>query len=109
MNMSRVKVLLAMTATVCLASSPSHAVQAEGREVPLMARFDKDGDKKLNATERRAALDYVGRGRNNFRPQPAGPAITPASVPFPQRRPCTTSERCGRSSFNSRKTSGNGS
>src|SRR5262249_45784189 len=59
--------------------------RAQSREQSLTARFDKDGDKKLNAAERKAALDAIGR--NSFRRplsegflRQAGVKITPASV-----------------------------
>jgi hypothetical protein len=34
----------------------------EGPEQQVLSRFDRDGDKKLNATERRAALGALGNG-----------------------------------------------
>jgi hypothetical protein len=57
----------------------------------LRARFDKDGDKKLNAAERKAAMSAVGRspfGRRSVRTgpgarvSPASVANVPANVPF---------------------------
>ena len=56
--------------------------RTQGREQPITARFDKDGDKKLNSTERAAAMSSLGGGRG-FRAaaRPAAAArITPASV-----------------------------
>jgi hypothetical protein len=53
-----------------------------GPDRPLLARFDKDGDKKLNAAERKAALSALGGG-GPFRSYGAGrpgPAVSPASV-----------------------------
>lgn len=47
-------------ATLALPSS-----RAQERTQSLTARFDKDGDKRLNAAERKAALDALGR--SNFR------------------------------------------
>ena len=61
---------------------------------PSFARFDRDGDKKLNAAERKAALNALGGGGGGFyrsgfsggRPGPAlspsGVRNVPASVPF---------------------------
>ena len=70
-------------------------------ERKLVAQFDKDGDKRLNAAERKAALDFVqaeggsgrGFGRRGFgmpaTPAEPGPKVArasvkvyPASVPF---------------------------
>jgi hypothetical protein len=58
--------------------------------VKLFDRFDKDGDKKLNAAERQAAREYLkanpaGRGRGGRRgatPEPPQPGVplTPADV-----------------------------
>src|SRR5688572_7969979 len=64
-----------------------------GPEQPMLSRFDRDGDKKLNAAERKAALSALGGGGGGFyrsygsgRPGPAlSPAdvkSVPASVPF---------------------------
>jgi CotH kinase protein len=39
--------------------------RAQGHQQSLMARFDKDGDKKLNAGERKAALTALDRGFRN--------------------------------------------
>jgi len=66
------------------------------QEVKLVAQFDKDGDKRLNATERKAALEYLttqgaamggrgrmgggfGRGGGMVKGEP-GPRLTPADV-----------------------------
>src|SRR5262245_55648098 len=58
----------------------------------LVERFDKDGDKRLNSVERRAAREFVestgrgrpGRGGRGFGqdagPPAKGPAVTKASV-----------------------------
>src|SRR5262245_37424230 len=54
----------------------------EGGDRPLLARFDKDGDKKLNAAERKAAMDYLGRSgrRGAFARTAVGPKVSRASV-----------------------------
>jgi hypothetical protein len=63
-------------------------------EQQVLSRFDKDGDQKLNSTERQAALEFLstqgggggrgGRGGRGFMadmgPVTAGPTIDPASV-----------------------------
>jgi hypothetical protein len=58
-----------------------------GMRVPvsLVARYDKDGDGRLNATERKAALvDMLGPNATQMLDRaargPAGPALTPAQV-----------------------------
>jgi hypothetical protein len=59
-----------------------------GPEQAVMARYDRDGDKKLNATERQAALRDLGGGGglNMFMrggasgPARPGPSLTPAAV-----------------------------
>src|SRR4030095_130635 len=60
------------------------ATRAQGREQSLMARFDKDGDKKLNAEERKAALSALDHGfRNPFNgvfARLTAERISPASV-----------------------------
>jgi CotH kinase protein len=70
---------------VSLAPSAFHAqFPFGGPEQQVMSRFDRDGDKKLNAAERRAALNNLGGGGGGFyrgsvgaRP---GPAVSPESV-----------------------------
>src|SRR5262245_29058679 len=74
-----------------------------GGEQKLLAQFDKDGDKKLNAAERKAAYEFVttqggggmrggrGGGRGFMAetgPAGPGPKIDPASV---KPVPATTS------------------
>jgi hypothetical protein len=61
-------------------------------EIKLVARFDDDGDKRLNSAERHAALAFMrsqpargfgrgGRGRNSQAADPGrGPSLTPAAV-----------------------------
>ena len=70
-------------------------------ERPLVAQFDKDGDKRLNAAERRDARTWLetqpgmgpggrggrggpggpgGMGRGGMQPGTPGPALTPAQV-----------------------------
>jgi hypothetical protein len=61
-------------------------------ELKLVKQFDKDGDKRLNATERKAAREFLakeGRGPRRFGPsrreresEPVkpGPKLTPADV-----------------------------
>ena len=64
-----------------------------GQERKLVKRFDKDGDKRLNAEERaaaRAAMEQEGQGRRGFPMRPpgmrdsepvkAGPKLTPVDV-----------------------------
>ena len=64
-----------------------------GPDRPMLARFDKDGDKKLNAAERKAALSALGasggfyrRGYGAGRPgvpvSPSSVRNVPESVPF---------------------------
>ena len=55
-----------------------------GPDQQVLSRYDRDGDKKLNATERRAALNALGGGgvgfyRGSVAARP-GPAVAPASV-----------------------------
>ena len=82
---------LKLSFTIALATfgfSPS-PVRAQfpfgGPEQAVMSRFDRDGDKKLNAAERRAALNALGGGggggfyRGSVGARP-GPAVSPASV-----------------------------
>jgi CotH kinase protein len=78
-----VYVAIAM-ATVAIAPSAVRAQFSTGPDQPLLTRFDKDGDKKLNAAERRAALSALGGGGGGFyrgsaSPRP-GPALSPAAV-----------------------------
>jgi hypothetical protein len=74
-------VVVVLVATLAPSSS-----RTQGREQSLTARFDRDGDKKLNAAERRAAMDALGRSsfRRGFgggvARRAAGTRITPASV-----------------------------
>jgi hypothetical protein len=70
-------------------------------ERPVVAQFDKDGDKRLNAAERRDARTWLesqpgmgpggrggrggpggpgGMGRGGMQPGSPGPALTPAQV-----------------------------
>ena len=44
-----------------LTALASTSTRAQGREQSHLARFDKDGDKKLNAEERKAALRSLDR------------------------------------------------
>ena len=50
-------------------------------DTKLVKQFDKDGDKRLNATERRAAREFLAKekaeGRGPRRPGPRGPAREP--------------------------------
>jgi hypothetical protein len=81
------KFLLLLTAV--LAPQPSRARgQFGGRTIqPLMARFDKDGDKKLNAAERKTALDYLGWGGGTSQSSSKA-KIPPGSVaPVPSSTP----------------------
>src|SRR5215475_1958495 len=93
MNIRRL--FFAVAAAATLASPASHALGtriplppprqfgfgfSEGNERPLLARFDKDGDKKLNASERKAALDFLGRGGRSYARTPAGPKLSPDSI-----------------------------
>jgi hypothetical protein len=74
-----------------------HASRSQGRELPMVSRFDKDGDKKLNATERQAALSAMGGGGGGLRGlvsgffgggTASGPKISPTSVKsFPSTVP----------------------
>lgn len=43
------------------------------QEAKLLAQFDKDGDKRLNATERKAALEYLAQNPNGRRGGRGGP------------------------------------
>lgn len=61
----------------------------EGSEQALQSRFDKNGDKKLDAAERKAALDYLGAGgigRVSSAPVakilPSSARAVPASTPL---------------------------
>ena len=54
---------------------------------PILAQFDKDGDKRLNADERREARTWIdanpvgrGRGRTGGTPNTPGVKMTPAEV-----------------------------
>src|SRR5215510_10093419 len=96
MNIRLMRYLTIAVMTAALAPPPGRAQGPffEGGDRPLLAQFDKDGDKKLNAAERKAALDYLGRtrGRRAFargvagQPQakisPASVRSFPATVPF---------------------------
>ena len=70
-----------------LVFAPS-AVRAQfsfgGPEQPMLARFDKDGDKKLNAAERKAALSALGGGggfyRRSYGAGRPGLPVSPSSV-----------------------------
>jgi hypothetical protein len=59
---------------------PQSSRAQEGAKRPLMTRFDRDGDKKLNATERAAALNALGGARRGFSFGTPGAKILPASV-----------------------------
>jgi hypothetical protein len=64
------------------------------RERPVVAQFDKDGDKRLNAAERRDARTWLesqpatgpggrggrGGGRGGMQPGTPGPTVTPSQV-----------------------------
>src|SRR5262245_24711802 len=70
-------------ATLALSPSTVGAQFSTGPDQPLLSRFDKDGDKKLNATERRAALSAMGGGGGFYgRTVSArnGPSLAPAAV-----------------------------
>jgi hypothetical protein len=83
-RLTRYLTIAAMTAVL----APSGRAQGpffESRERRVLARFDSDGDKMLNAAERKAAMDSLGRSgfRRGFPRRNAGQApakITPASV-----------------------------
>src|ERR1051325_304228 len=63
-----------------------------GQHVELLKKFGKDGDKKLNAEERKAAREFLakdggnrrrgfgGFGRQNQEPGKPGEKLTPADV-----------------------------
>ena len=71
---------LGIAVAVAVVAPPSSRAQ-EGRERPLLTRFDRDGDKKLNAAERSAALTALGGGRaRGFFRQTPGAKISPASI-----------------------------
>jgi len=81
----RMKVCFAILATAfALAPSASRAQFSVGPEQPLLSRFDRDGDKKLNAAERKTALSALGGGGGGFyrgsAPSRPGPSLTPAAV-----------------------------
>ena len=70
-------------ATALFAPSAVRAQFSTGPDQPLLSRFDKDGDKKLNAAERKTAMSALGgggfyRGVASARP---GPKLAPAAVP----------------------------
>jgi spore coat protein CotH len=86
-------------AIVVLASAPHAAPQRPGgpggmagQERKLLAQFDKDGDKRLNADERKAALAFLEsdpnggmrgggrRGGGGMTPGTAGAKMSPADV-----------------------------
>jgi len=76
----RLPLYLGIAAAIAVAVPPSSRAQ-EGFTQPLLARFDRDGDKKLNATERSAALNALGGNRSrSYFGQAAGAKISPASV-----------------------------
>jgi len=54
------------------------------QEIKLVAQYDKDGDKRLNAAERRAAREAMrgnpGRARTSGYASTPGPRLTPADV-----------------------------
>jgi hypothetical protein len=87
------------------------------QELKILKQFDKDGNKRLDAEERKAARDWLasqpaggfGFGRRggpfgaNAEPPAAGKKLTPADVKsYPARR-STTLVRCGPSSCTSKK------
>jgi len=90
MNM-KLAFYLAIAAALMVGIPPSSRAQ-EGAERPVRDRFDRDGDKKLNAAERAAALNALGGGRGgrnfSFFGQATGPKLAPASVkPVPATVP----------------------
>lgn len=102
--------LLLLLTLVSIAAGPS-AMRAQGPGGPMMAaerklvdQFDKDGDKRLNAAERKAAREFLaanagggpggrggrgmmvgGRGGRGLAPSSPGITVTPADV-----KPATT-------------------
>jgi hypothetical protein len=80
MNLKLLFSYLSIGAVIALVV-PSASRAQEGRERALLSRFDRDGDKKLNAAERAAALNTMGGGRSrSFFGQTQGAKVTPASV-----------------------------
>ena len=54
-------------------------------ELPIVSQFDRDGDKRLNAAERKAARDFLGGGARRDRfggtsTMTPGPKLAPADV-----------------------------
>jgi len=88
MNMRLARYLTIIVITAALGPRPARSAQGpffggqQSGTRSIQSRFDKDGDKKLNAAERKAALDYLGRGvrRGYPRGSAAQPKITPASI-----------------------------
>jgi hypothetical protein len=57
------RIYIAITlATALFAPSAVRAQFSTGPDQPLLSRFDRDGDKKLNAAERKAAMSALGGG-----------------------------------------------
>jgi hypothetical protein len=83
MRLTRYMTIAAMAAVLAPPPGRGQGFRFEGNERPLLARFDKDGDKKLNAAERQAAMAFLGRAnRRGYAVRPAGQPVrmTPASV-----------------------------
>lgn len=58
------------------------------QELKILSKFDKDGDKRLNAEERKAAREYIKTQRNNSfgRRMPRGPFEFQQSKPQPGKK-----------------------
>ena len=70
-------------ATALFAPSAVHAQFSTGPDQPLLSRFDKDGDKKLNAAERKTAMSALGGGGfyRGVASARTGPKLAPDAVP----------------------------
>src|SRR5688572_4010237 len=85
-----VRLLLSFAIALPMVVLAPPAVRAQfsfgGPDQPMLARFDRAGDKKLNAAERKAALNALGGGggggfyRNYGGGGRPGPAVSPANV-----------------------------
>jgi hypothetical protein len=92
MNTRLTRYVAVAALTAVLAPSARAQFFESGPDRPLLSRFDKDGDKKLNAAERKAAMNSLGRSsyRGFSRGSSGQPAriapstvpAVPASVPF---------------------------